>query len=222
MSEQQVADFVLPHRETVKEFDFDNVTLTNGGSWENAMLLSRVSGHDEWSSQRSGSSIGSFSSAQNQSEPEYLYQPEEVVEKAEEVHVETVQIKRRRLHRRRKHKRKDSGISLNISHPIPISAPCPELLQPTAFIPNVQGVQRNFELDAAQQELAEDPEKRKSALKKAREAVLKQLGKEFNKNQGRKEHVKGFFKGTCSIRQKGRTLFQESNTALVPLMFSRY
>jgi hypothetical protein len=91
------------------------------------------------------------------------------------------------------------------------------------FDPNVQGVQRNVQLEAKQQELADDPEKRVSTLKKAKEAVLKQLGKEFCKRQEKKDSMKGFFKNTCSAGWGSKAfLGHESNTALVPLMFSRY
>jgi hypothetical protein len=59
-------------------------------------------------------------------------------------------------------------------------------------------------------------------LKKAREAVLKQLSKEFCRNQERKEHFKGFLKNTCSSGRKDRGMMgYQSRTALVPLMFSR-
>jgi hypothetical protein len=108
---------------------------------------------------------------------------------------------------------------------MPISEPVVEYLQPTTFNPNVQGVQRNVQQDQAQQELADDPEKRVSTLKKAREAVLKQLSKEFCRGQERKDQVKGFFKNTCSAaagRKERGMMGHQSSTALVPLMFSRY
>jgi hypothetical protein len=56
-------------------------------------------------------------------------------------------------------------------------------------------------------------------LRKAREAVLSKLGREFCKSGPRGM----FFKNTCSgASSQGRRLGYESNTALVPLMFSRY
>jgi hypothetical protein len=91
---------------------------------------------------------------------------------------------------------------------------------PTVFDPNIQGVQRNVLMEAAQQELADDPEKRVSTLKKAKEAVLKQLGREFCRRQEKKDPVRGFFKNSCAARSG--ILSHESRTALVPLMFSRY
>lgn len=63
MSTEQVADFVLEHRHTVREFDFENVSLINGGRWEEALLpLSRISDSDEWLSQQSGSDADTASS----------------------------------------------------------------------------------------------------------------------------------------------------------------
>jgi hypothetical protein len=132
----------------------------------------------------------------------------------------SVQVKKRVRKRRRKHKRTKGG--LKISSPIPISGPIEEVLQPTTFNPNVQGVQRNVRMDAAQQALADDPEKRVSALKKAKETILKRLGKEFYKNQDKKDSVRGFFNNTCASGWKSRAMMvHESSSALVPLMFSR-
>lgn len=37
MSESQLRGLVKTHRETVKEFDFDNVALVNGGNWDEAL-----------------------------------------------------------------------------------------------------------------------------------------------------------------------------------------
>jgi hypothetical protein len=131
-------------------------------------------------------------------------------------------VKKKKVHRRRRRKHTHKVEPMGISNPILASETTADLLQPTVFNPNVQGVQRNASQEAAQQELADDPEKRVSTLKKAREAVLKQLGREFSKTHERKENMKGFFKNTCSAGRKGRSLMHESNTALVPLMFSRY
>jgi len=244
MSVEQVSDFVYEHRHTVKEFDFENVFLINGGSWEDALApLTRISGSDEWLSQQSGSEVDSSTGFQSQDEMDNLFEQldgPEVIDTLCGIHdeaypaeggsrasVHVTKIKKKRVHRRRrrKHRREhhESSDRLAISSPIRISDPVVDVLQPTTFDPNLQGVQRNFQQDAAQQELAEDPEKRVSALKKAKEAVLKQLGKEFCKSQERKEHMKGFFKNTCSSGWKSRAMVgHESSTALVPLMFSRY
>ncbi|KAH8687228.1 hypothetical protein BGZ60DRAFT_363802 [Tricladium varicosporioides] len=250
MSSDQVAGFVYEHRHTVKEFDFENVGLINGGSWDDALApLTRrsTSSSDEWSSQISGSDVGSSTDSQSQDDLEvYLDEFDEVIDsfgglpirqpptdaevlEAERASVHVTKLKKRRVHRRRRrkhtHEREESSpTKLKISAPIPISNPTVDVLLPTTFNPNIQGVQRNIEKEAAQQELADDPEKRVSTLKKAKETVLKQLGKEFCK-QERKESAgyRGFFKNTCSAGWKSRgMLSHESSTALVPLMFSRY
>lgn len=236
MSSEQVSEFVFEHRHTVREFDFQDVILINGGTWEDALApLTETSGSDEWLSQQSGSETGSFSSFPSQEDMDHFDQPEVIDTHAcllpdpedsldlPRTSVLVTKVKKKRVHRRRRRKHTHHKANkLEISDPILASAPVLDTLQPTVFNPNIQGVQRNIEQDAAQQELADNPEKRVSALKKAREVVLKQLGKEFNKSQERKEHVKGFFKNTCSASRKGRLLMHESNTALVPLMFSRY
>ncbi|KAH7356919.1 hypothetical protein BKA65DRAFT_217609 [Rhexocercosporidium sp. MPI-PUGE-AT-0058] len=229
MSTEQVSDFILEHRHTVKEFDFENVTLINGGVWEDALSpLTRSSGSDEWLSQHSGSETGSSTGFQSQDYLDQLGDFDEVIDTASDMPPEIVRtsvlVKKKRVHRRRrrKHKHKESTGKLVISSPIPIVGPIEEVLMPTTFNPDVQGVQRNAEMEAAQQELADDPDKRVSALKKAKEAVLKQLGKEYCRNQERKEHVRGFFKNTCSAGRQGRVLIGHESTALVPLMFSRY
>jgi hypothetical protein len=231
MSSEQVAEFIFEHRHTVKEFDFENVFLINDGTWEDALApLTSMSGSDEWLSQQSGSEADSSTYFQSQDDLEPLEEMDEVIDTAADVpegmpaelrrtSVPVTKLKKKRVHRRRRRKHKKEAISSLMR----ISEPVVELLQPTTFNPNVRGVQRNMQQEAAQQELADDPEKRVSTLKKAREAVLKQLGKEFCKNQERKEHMKGFFKNTCSGGWKSRALLgHESNTALVPLMFSRY
>jgi hypothetical protein len=237
MSSEQVADFVFEHRHTVREFDFENVFLINGGIWEDALApLTRISGNDEWLSQQSGSEVESNSSGfQSHEYLEYLEQLEEMDEvidtvtdapaevKRNSVHV--TKLKKKTHHRRRRRKQKDKTAPIEVSAPMPISEPVVDYLQPTTFNPNVQGVQRNVQQDAAQQELADDPEKRVSTLKKAREAVLKQLSKEFCRSQERKDQVKGFFKNTCSAaagRKDRGMMGHQSSTALVPLMFSRY
>ena len=230
MSAAQVADFVFEHRHTVREFDFENVLLINGGTWEDALApLTRISGSDEWLSQQSGSEADSSIGFQSHDDFEQFEGAEQVIDTAaipSEVKRESVlvtKLKKRRVHRRRRRKHRANAETSTISNPIMVSKPVAEILQPTTFNPNVQGVQRNVEQEAAQQELCDNPEKRISALKKAREAVLKQLGKEFCKNQERKEHIKEFFKTSCSAGARSRGfLGHESNTALVPLMFSRY
>lgn len=232
MSVEQVSDFILGHRHTVREFDFENVNLINGGTWEDALApLTRFSGSDEWLSSQSGSEAESSTSFQGHSDLDLL---DDIAEEFEEV-VDTgaampedgdnprasVHVKKRVRKRRRKHKRTKGG--LKISSPIPISGPIEEVLKPTTFDPNLQGVQRNVRMEAAQQALADDPEQRVSTLKKAKETLLKRLGKEFYKTQDKKESVRGgFFSNTCGVGWKSRAmLMHESSSALVPLMFSR-
>lgn len=234
MSSEQVADFVLEHRHTVREFDFENVFLINGGTWEDALApLTRISGNDEWMSQQSGSEVESDSSFQSHEYLEYLEQLEERDEVIDTVVTDTLaEVKRNSVHvtklrknrhRRRRRKHKDKTVPIEISAPITIEEPVVDYLQPTIFNASVQGVQRNVQQEQAQQELADDPEKRVSTLKKAREAVLKQLSKEFCRNQERKEQFKDFLKNTCSTGRKDRGMMgYQSSTALVPLMFSRY
>jgi len=231
MSVEQVSDFILSHRHTVREFDFENVGLLNGGTWEDALApLTRFSGSDEWLSSQSGSEAESATSFHGHSDLDQLH---DIAEEFEEV-VDTggampdegdlqrtsVQVKKRVRKRRRKHKRTKGG--LKISSPIPISGPIEEVLQPTVFDPNLQGVQRDVRREASQQALADDPEKRVSALKKAKETLLKRLGKEFYKSQDKKDSVRGFFNNTCAGGWKSRAMMvHESSSALVPLMFSR-
>jgi len=251
MSSEQVSDFILEHRHTVREFDFEiNVYLINGGTWEDALSpLASSSESEEWLSQQSGSEADSALSFSH-SDLEQIDELDEIIEiidtalnpnaAVEGLSPETVrasiQVKKKRVRRKRRrkhsHKRKEeeqkptmsaSGSKLVISAPIPIDGPIEEVLMPTTFNPNIQGVQRNALMEAAQQELADDPEKRVSTLKKAKEAVLRQLGKEFCGGQERKGNSRGFFKQNCSSGWKSRPfLGHESSTALVPLMFSRY
>ncbi|KAI9055760.1 hypothetical protein LZ554_000701 [Drepanopeziza brunnea f. sp. 'monogermtubi'] len=236
MSTEQVSNFVLGHRHTVREFDFENVILINCGEWEDALSpLARASSSDEWLSHHSGSETGSSTCFQNHDDLDQLGEFDEVIDTAGGVPSGPVRtsvlVKKKRVHkRRRKHRRKEASGKLVISDPIPITRPIEEvlvpeevLLMPTMFNPNVQGVQRDTRKEAAQQELADDPDKRVSALKKAKEAVLKQLGKEYCRNHERKENARGFLKNTYLAGRKGRALMgHHESTALVPLMFSRY
>jgi hypothetical protein len=265
MSSEQVADFILEHRHTVREFDFESVYLINGGTWEDALSpLTGSSESEEWLSQQSGSEAESALSF-NQSDLDQideLDEPSEVIDTALDPNASfeglppqdltaSTQVKKKRVRRKRRRKTSHkhhhhheeepsfkttaSGSKLVISAPIPISGPIEEVLMPitfnpnstTTFNPNIQGVQRNVLQEAAQQELADDPEKRVSTLKKAKEAVLRQLGKEFCRSGGLQKKDEsgrsGFFNHSCASGWKSRPfLGHESSTALVPLMFSRY
>ncbi|KAH8590250.1 hypothetical protein B0O99DRAFT_691690 [Bisporella sp. PMI_857] len=235
MSADQVADFVFDHRDTVREFDFENVSLTNGGTWEDALSpLTESGGNDEWLSQQSGSESG-YSSFPSDDDIDQFDGPEVIdtqsgtpYKRPPEVPRTSIVVskKKKKVHRRRrrKHRHREDPNASKISAPLIAtnpSDPALGMLQPTVFNPNVQGVQRNAQQDAAQRELADDPEKRVSTLKKAKEAVLKQLSREFSRGYERKERFQGLFKTTCANGRKGALGYQ-SNTALVPLMFSRH
>jgi hypothetical protein len=131
---------------------------------------------------------------------------------------------KKKVHRRRR-KRKPNHLAGHLEISSPILGSHPEVidtLQPTVFDPGVQGVQRDFRQEAAQRELADDPDKRTMMLKRAKEAVLRQLSKEFYKGSGKK-NPKDLLKNTCSSAWKSKGFIgHESNSALVPLMFSRY
>ncbi|TDZ26910.1 hypothetical protein Cob_v000547 [Colletotrichum orbiculare MAFF 240422] len=68
MTATQLSDLVNAHRRTVKEYDFDNVVLINGGSWDDALaplMESSSSKSDVWSQHshsRNNSEAGSLHS----------------------------------------------------------------------------------------------------------------------------------------------------------------
>ena len=127
---------------------------------------------------------------------------------------------------------------LNISAPIHSSDPLPVLLQPTVYDPaaarepadGLSAVQRSLEHEERRR-LAEDAAARSSALRKAKEAVLAKLGREFQRRVG------VGVGGRCApeplpfprLRERlfGESLIavdhrsMESNSTLVPLVFSR-
>lgn len=238
MAAEQVADFVSMHRHNVREFDFDNVFLTNAGTWEEALAplsdaSAETSSSEEWASQRGGSDVGSTSGLSSvRSREEFDRIIDIGCDEILQDHVDgtvppTVpnKLKKERVHRRRR-KRKPSHMAGHIEISSPILGAHPEvidtldILEPTVFDPNVQGVQRDFRQEAAQRELAEDPDKRVMMLKRAKEAVLRQLGKEFYKG---KKSPRDLLTNTCSSAWRSRGFMaNESNSALVPLMFSRY
>ncbi|KAK8048324.1 hypothetical protein PG994_010054 [Apiospora phragmitis] len=57
MSAPQVAELVANHQRCVREFDFDNVVLIHGGSWDDALapLMDHASRSDHWVRQSTGS-----------------------------------------------------------------------------------------------------------------------------------------------------------------------
>ncbi|WYZ41852.1 hypothetical protein EsH8_V_000747 [Colletotrichum jinshuiense] len=64
MTAVQLSDLVNAHQKTVKEFDFDNVVLINGGDWDEALApLMETASSDIWSQHsRSNSEAGSLHS----------------------------------------------------------------------------------------------------------------------------------------------------------------
>ncbi|GKT90573.1 hypothetical protein Ct61P_08423 [Colletotrichum tofieldiae] len=67
MTAGQLSDLVNAHQKTVKEYDFDNVVLINGGDWDEALapLMESARTSDVWSQHsRSNSEAGSLHSAE--------------------------------------------------------------------------------------------------------------------------------------------------------------
>jgi hypothetical protein len=106
----------------------------------------------------------------------------------------------------------------------------PKTYTPAPFTldPHIQGVQRNISHDEAQIGFAEDPIRRTSALKKAKEAVLLKLGKEFYR-PGQDCAARGLFgcKSRVGLGAAGDENFRKpglggiSRSELVPILFSR-
>ena len=232
MAAEQVADFVSAHRRIVREFDFDNVFLTNSGTWEEALAPlseseAESNASEEWTTQPN-SDVDSTSSLENVRSREAF---DHIIEigcevpsgPVDDMVAPPVSLTKLKKHRRRR-KRKHNHVvgHLEISSPIlgtfPEAIETLDTLEPTVFDPNVQGVQRDFRQEAAQRELVDDPDKRVMMLQRAKEAVLRQLGKSYDK-KSRTE----LLKNTCSgaWRSKG-FIGNDSNSTLVPLMFSRY
>ena len=231
MAAEQAADFVSAHRRVVREFDFDNVFLTNAGTWEEALAPlseneAESSASEEWTSQPNSDvdSTSSLESVRSREAFDHIIDigfeaPDPVVDMA----TPPVSPTKLKKHRRRR-KRKPNHLAGHLDISSPILATLPEAietldtLEPTVFDPNVQGVQRDFRKEAAQRELADDPDKRVMMLQRAKEAVLRQLGKSYGKKSPTE-----LLKNTCSgaWRSKG-FIGNDSNSTLVPLMFSRY
>lgn len=133
-----------------------------------------------------------------------------------------------------------------ITAPLLKSDPYPVLLQPTVYDPTtrhkthappseegISSVQRNYEQEEAHRRLAEDATARTSALRKAKEAVLMKLSREFC-NMSRKNSLHrpaeavsacrfmaGREFGGCGVEVVEDRRALESRSALVPLMFAR-
>lgn len=165
MRAQQIADLVYAHRHSVREYDFEKVSLLNGGTWEEALEpLSRMTGSEAWQS----SQIGSGSESEGHSGCADHVLPDSAIDVSDPTElppasctygneirrnsVVITKLKKRRLRRRRKVK-EDPGPDaaplspfLGISSPIMSSStifaepapPSPPLLmlQPTTFSPS--------------------------------------------------------------------------------------
>lgn len=127
-----------------------------------------------------------------------------------------------------------------ITGPILASDPQPVLLQPTFYDPSrpsqdseITPVQRNLEQEEAHRLLAEDADARVTALKKAKEAVLSKLSREFCAKRTRATDGVAACRLIASREWTGGGAAHardmvvedkyrcESRSVLVPLMFSR-
>ena len=124
----------------------------------------------------------------------------------------------------------------NISAPILTTDSHPVLLQPTVYDPSagqdrnsISAVQRNIEQEEAHRLLAEDAGMRINALQRAKAAVLSKLSREFGAKRNKAADAVAACRLMASrewslspsevVLDDYRVL--ESQTALVPLMFSR-
>ncbi|KAK2757616.1 hypothetical protein FQN54_004585 [Arachnomyces sp. PD_36] len=49
VSSEQISTFILSHRKTLRDFDFEDVDLREGGNWDEALApLTRISGGERW------------------------------------------------------------------------------------------------------------------------------------------------------------------------------
>jgi hypothetical protein len=166
MGANQIADLIYAHRHSVREYDFENISLLNGGTWEEALEpLSRMTGSEAWQSSQIGSGSESEGyrsctehalpdSAIDVSDPKEL--PSASCTHGNEIRRNSIlitKLKKRRLRRRRKVKEDSSSdpasppTQLGISSPIMSSStifaeptPAPPsplpMLQPTTFSPS--------------------------------------------------------------------------------------
>jgi len=165
MGAQQIPDLVYAHRHSVREYDFEKVSLLNGGTWEEALEpLSRMTGSEAWQSSQigSGSESEGYSGCADHVLPDSAIDVSDPTEPSpasctygNEIRRNSVvitKLKKRRLRRRRKVK-EDLGPDpapsshLDISSPImssstifaepaPPSPPPLPMLQPTTFSPS--------------------------------------------------------------------------------------
>ncbi|KAI6249883.1 hypothetical protein HI914_01392 [Erysiphe necator] len=236
MTKIEVASLILQHQKTVHEFQFHNVHLADGSDWEEALMpLNLVDESNTWLLFQSGhkkNRNADFSI--NSQHPLSDIKFDEVVEtiypildkieihkkskivKSSVINGEPIYRKRRRkVDRREKEKQvqpmktKNSTLSQSNDY-------CQTL------DPDFQGVQRNIQLENRQMELSFDPKKRISTLKKAKQAVLKQLGREFCRDSKSGRFCQENLNDEVLSSKSGmRYIGQESLTALVPLIVCR-
>lgn len=228
MTEQQVANLIHHHRHSVREFDFKDVVLSDGGSWHEALApLTRMSGSDAWSSQKTSSGGDSCKSC---------HERVDVMDTAPAMDCETVMCKvprtsvvvtkrrRRKVHRKRRHDEESTskpGPEMVVAPLRSQRQPLIELLQPLVLLPPVQGVQRNIQQDNLLQELADDVDRRVSTLRKAKEVVLAKLNTQFCKRADRKGDIRELLKN--SPLSKSRIWGgPRDRSELCPILFSRY
>ncbi|KAK2591027.1 hypothetical protein QQS21_011283 [Conoideocrella luteorostrata] len=121
-----------------------------------------------------------------------------------------------------------------ITAPILTSSPQPVLLQPTTYDPSqaspddgITSVQRNLEQEEAHRLLAEDAAARVNALRKAKEAVLSKLSREFCAKRSKAAdavaacRLMASREWTRDVVLDDRRGHDSGQSALVPLMFSR-
>lgn len=143
MRAPQVADLVYAHRHSVREYDFEKVSLLDDGTWEEALEpLTRMSGSEAWhSSQTSSSASGSGSSSESEGYKTCTSQgaPDSAIDMTnpwnsdagqclpdsgiERNSVLTTRIKKRRIRRRRKVKEDIDPIPIPSSPRLGVSLP---------------------------------------------------------------------------------------------------
>ncbi|RKF60804.1 hypothetical protein OnM2_047004 [Erysiphe neolycopersici] len=236
MTKIEVADLILRHHKTVSEFQFHDV-LINGSSWEEALIpLNLVDERSEWLLFQSRHKIHNNASFFNTSHPppsettsdevvDTIHPIFDKIQTSKElklpksslvVHGEPSHRKRRRkFDRKEKDKQIQSQKMKNST-----SSQCHDSRIP--LDPNIQGVQRNIGIENKLQELSFDSKKRISTLKKAKQAVLKQLGREFYKESKNEKFCQEILNDQCLNSGNGMMyMAQESLSALVPLVLCR-
>ncbi|POS83531.1 hypothetical protein EPUL_004135 [Erysiphe pulchra] len=237
MTKTEVADLILRHHKTVHEFQFHNVLLIDGSSWEEALIpLNLVDERNEWLLFQSRHKTNSNANFFNKSHPPHSEKTfDEVVETIHPIFDKTETSKDLKLphsslvlhgepshrKRRRKFDRKEKDKQVQ-SQKMKNSSSCQCCDSHTRLDPNIQGIQRNIEIETKQQELSFDSKKRISTLKKAKQAVLKSLGREFYRESKNERYCQEILNDQCLNSGNGMMFMgQESLSALVPLVLCR-